>query len=139
MDLPALARAFNNLSRSPKLHSGLVDNHWHFVVRHVPLNPPVDLLHLANPTSYSQHIQGAAQILSCPSVTVQADVVLPLFLTSFVNTISQQPPAYAPRSEMASALEERLTSAGVRRELCNIKIGDKNHSNAEQENLGEIS
>jgi hypothetical protein len=136
MDIEALVRAFNNLPRSPKVPSGLVDNHWQFGVHHVPLTPPGDLLYLINPGSRYGHSEGPAQILSLPSAAARAEILVPLLLKSFVDALVTQadpyPPvsAYAPWSwgtgneELAKALEERLKAVGVRKELCKIKIGD---------------
>jgi MYND finger len=144
MDLQELVQAFNNLPRSPKSRSGLVNNHWQFAVQHVPISPPGDLVHLVNPESRFTYNVGPAQILSCPSVAAQADVVLPLLLKAFIDSMGMKlhdPSAspFAPWSwgtgdeELAKALEERLNSVGVRKELCRIKVGDEEKINIEQE------
>ncbi len=144
MELHALVKAFNNLSRSPKTPSGQVDNHWQFAVHHVALAPPGDLLHLINPGSFLTHTEGPAQIFIRPSTATQADLILPLLLRPFVTSMGassddSQVAPFAPWSwgtsdkNLAKALEERLISAGVRRELCNILVGDEKMIAIEQD------
>jgi len=148
MDLPALVQAFNNLPRSPKTQSGLVDNHWQFAVHHVPREPPGDILHLVNPGSFYQHSEGPAQILSAPNVAARAEIVLPLLLRAFVNSMGlQNDPRVTPLApwswgtdseELAKTLEERLKEVGVRKELCVIKVGDAKLIELEQEEWSKI-
>jgi hypothetical protein len=142
MDLQELVRTFNKLPRSPKTPSGLVDDHWHIAIRHVPLKPPGDLLHLVNPGSQYTHFEGPAQILSVEPATSRADVVLPMLLRSFVNSMGESDPRVTPRGpwswgtgdeELAKALEEKLKAAGVRDELCMIKVGDAKDMVIEEE------
>lgn len=143
MDLQELVGAFNNLPRPPKVPSGLANNHWQFAVRHVPLDLPGDLVHLVNSETHFNWIEGPAQILSNTSVAAQADVVLPLLLKAFVDSLGRKhdPSAspFAPWSwgtgdeELARALEERMTSVGVRKELCRIKVRDQEKINIEEE------
>jgi hypothetical protein len=97
MDLQELVRTFDKLPRSPKTPSGLVDDHWHIAIRHVPLEPPGDLLHLVNPGSQYTHSEGPAQILSVEPATSRADVVLPMLLRSFVNNMGERDPRVTPR------------------------------------------
>ncbi|CZT49523.1 uncharacterized protein RSE6_10384 [Rhynchosporium secalis] len=133
MSLPELVQAFNALPRAVKTPSGLVDNHWHFAVRHVTLEPPGDILHIVNPGSrYSISSEGAAQILSCESVAERADIVLPILLKLFTSMKeSARDDRFAPWSwgtddvNFATALEDRLKLAAVRKELCHIRVGDE--------------
>lgn len=131
MDLHELVRSFNLLQRSAKTPSGLVDNHWHFAVRHVNFAPRADLLHIVNPGSRFIKVQGPAQILSIPSVDEQADILVPLLLKAFVIPSHAGAPPFAPWSwgtvnkELATALEGKLKSAGVRDELCKVSIDDE--------------
>jgi hypothetical protein len=143
MDFQELVQEFNKLPRSPKTPSGLVDDHWQFAVRHVPLEPPGDMLHLANPGSRFTHSEGPAQILSAQSATDRADIVLPLLLKAFVNNMGiRNDPRVTPRApwswgtgddELAQALEQKLKAVGVRNELCEIKVGDQKSMEIEQE------
>ena len=142
MDLQELVRTFNKLPRSPKTPSGLVDDHWHIAIRHVPLEPPGDLLHLVNPGSRYTHSEGPTQILSVEPATSRADVVLPMLLRSFVNNMGERDPRVTPRGpwswgtgdeKLAKALEEKLKAAGVRNELCMIKVGDAKDMVIEEE------
>ncbi|TAQ86742.1 hypothetical protein B7494_g4946 [Chlorociboria aeruginascens] len=143
MDLQDLVKTFNRLPRTPRTPSGLVNNHWQFAVRHVPLHPPSDLLHIVNPGSFYTHCEESAQILTCLSTAAQANIVLPLLLKAFINaTGNLHDPnvnAFAPWSwgthdvELAKALEELLKSSGVRKELCTIRVGDEKSIQAEEE------
>jgi hypothetical protein len=144
MDRQELVRVFNSLPRRPLTQSGLVENHWHFAIQHVGLNPPGDLLHIMNPGSRFNHCEGPAQILSCSSVSQQADLVLPMLLEGFNNAMNTklqipQSEPFAPWSwgtgdkRLAEALEQRLRSAGVREELCTIRVGDQEAMRIEQE------
>jgi MYND finger len=141
MDLQELVRAFNRLPRSPKTPSGL-DSHWHIAIRHVPLSPPGDLLHLVHPGSQYTHVDGPAQILSVVSAESRADIVLPMLLRSFVNNMGEIDPHVTPRrpgswgtrdKELAMALEEKLKAVGVCAELCMIKVGDEKDMAIEEE------
>src|SRR5690348_10309012 len=98
MDIQGLGRAFSYLQRPQETPSGLVGNHWQFAVRHVPLNPPGDLLHLVNPGSRYEHSEGPAQVLSRPSAVAQAEAVLPLLFKSFVTGLGANEPVlvFAP-------------------------------------------
>ncbi|EKD20833.1 uncharacterized protein L3040_000938 [Drepanopeziza brunnea f. sp. 'multigermtubi'] len=139
--LEDLVRAFNALPRSPKTPSGLVDNHWYFAIRRVPLEPPGDLLHVVNPGSRYNSTEGPTQILSYKSLAERADIVLPMLLRVFMYSMSNphQAQTFAPWSwgtddvDLAKALEQRLKLAGVCKELCVIKVGDEASSKIEQE------
>ncbi|KAK2792083.1 hypothetical protein FQN51_001921 [Onygenales sp. PD_10] len=148
MDTPALVHAFNNLPRRPKVPSGTVDNHWHFNVHHVPLQPPGDLLFLLNPASLYIHVEGPKQIGNLTSPSARADIILPLLLKSFVTGLQQGGPSelapFAPWSwstkdeALARALEEKLRAVGVREELCSVAVADQTLNDLDQERWGEF-
>lgn len=96
MALQELVRAFNRLPRSRKIQSSLIDNHWYFVIEHVSLPPPADLVHLVNPGRQFHHIEGPTQILSYESVAARADVVLPLLLKAFISAMDSTDPRIKP-------------------------------------------
>jgi len=131
--------AFNRLPRPRTTPTGL-PNHWYFTIRHVPLTPPGDLLHLVHPLSRYIHCAGPKQILSLPSPAAQAHVVVPLLLESFLSGLGNglngeglDIPVFAPWSwgtndaKLARAIEEKLRVLGVREELCTVQCGNKEH------------
>ncbi|KAL2071196.1 hypothetical protein VTL71DRAFT_12431 [Oculimacula yallundae] len=144
MSLQELVHAFNALPRSPKTPSGLVDNHWHFTVRHVSSNTSGDILHIVNPASrYTISSSGSVQILSFESVVERANTVLPILLDMFTSmnegTQDDRFKAFAPWSwgtddvEFAKALEDSLKMVGVRKELCLVRVGDEASSRIAQD------
>lgn len=56
--MDSIISSFNTLPRKELSPSGLVRNHWHFSVRHVPLEPPGDILFIINPESHFVHAEG---------------------------------------------------------------------------------
>lgn len=140
MDLKALAQAFNQMPHVERTPSGL-PNHWHFSVRHVPLNPPGDLLQIIHPQSRFMHCAGPEDILSL-DVTAQANVVVHLLLDSFVTGVDRGPngeilndkPKFVPSrwstnsDDLARAVEVKLKALGIRQELCTV------HSATTEEN-----
>lgn len=143
MTLQDLVHAFNALSRSAKTPSGLVDNHWHFSIRHIPWTPSGDILQVVNPASRFIVCEGPSHILSRETTAERAEIVLPMLLKSFTepqkSTLEQGTPVFGPWSwgtddvELAKALEKRLKSAGVRKELRVIRVGDEASSKIAQE------
>lgn len=143
--MEATVQAFNNLPRPRTTPTGL-PNHWYFTIRHVPLNPPGDLVHLVHPQSEYIHCAGPRQILSLPSPAAQADVVVSLLLESFVSDMNKGPngerlntPIFAPWSwgtkdaELARAIEAKLKDIGVRKELCTVQYGSREDENISNE------
>src|SRR6266480_4920416 len=100
-----LVQSFNSLPRPKTTASGLL-NHWFFAVRHVPFNPPGDLVQIIHLESQFQHCEGPRQILSLTTPAAQSDVIVPLLLQSFITGISRGPngepladmPSFAPWS-----------------------------------------
>ncbi|KAL9622519.1 MAG: hypothetical protein Q9160_003195 [Pyrenula sp. 1 TL-2023] len=56
--MDAIISRFNSLPRKELSPSGLVKNHWHFSIRHVPLEPQGDVLFIVNPESHFVHTEG---------------------------------------------------------------------------------
>ncbi|KAL1998827.1 hypothetical protein VTN02DRAFT_5511 [Thermoascus thermophilus] len=144
--MEATVQAFNHLPRPRTTPTGL-PNHWYFTVRHVPLNPPGDLVHLVHPPSEYIHCAGPRPILSLPSPAAQADVVVPLLLESFVSGMMGKgpdgerlsTPVFAPWSwgtkdaGLARAIEAKLKDIGVREELCTVQYGSRDDENRSDE------
>jgi hypothetical protein len=141
IDLKAIKR-FNTLPRHPRSPSGLVDNHWHFDLRFVYLEPPGHILFLIQPESTYIHtgrlplgIPNKSQTLlffpesgaeAAPEV---AKALIHAFLDGFgIHQFDPKPPApYAPWSlstedrELAAEVEKEFRRLGVIEELCHIK------------------
>ncbi|CZR53953.1 uncharacterized protein PAC_03836 [Phialocephala subalpina] len=106
MALQELVRAFNNLPRFPD----------------EPVCRPAISLHLVNPGSRFNHLEGPAQILSCPSAAAQAEIVLPMLLKAYINSMGNahdsRVRSSAPWSwwtedkDLANALETCMETAG---------------------------
>lgn len=127
-------RSFNRLSRSTTTPTGLA-NHWVFGVRHVPLNPPGDLVVAVHPVSGFVLQAGPAQILSKASAPEQAQALTPLLLKAFTTGSAspggRQPTDHKPFApwtwatedpELARAVEAHLRRAGVKHELCSVGV-----------------
>ncbi|KAK4501902.1 hypothetical protein PRZ48_007711 [Zasmidium cellare] len=118
--------------------SGL-PNHWIFRVRHVPLDPPGDLVVAVHPQSYFQLQAGPAQILSLPTSAERAEALIPYLLEAFIVGDADRGASWAPWSwatddqEMATALEVKLREHGIPEELCTVSICTP----AEKEIIGE--
>lgn len=125
-------RSFNRLARPRTTPSGL-PNHWVFGVRHVPLEPPGDLVVAVHPRSEFFFQGGPGQILSLSNVTEKAQALLPLLLDAFIKGSQSplggqptDPPPFAPWTwatedpELAKALEDCLSQHGVVNELCQV-------------------
>lgn len=108
------------------------------------------MLHFTNPGSRYTHAEGPAQILVCKSVAERADLIIPMMLKTFTSSMAKaardsRVTSYAPWSwgtddeALAKALEERLTTAGVRKELCAVKVGDEESIKIEEETWAAVS
>jgi hypothetical protein len=131
-------QTFNSLPREQSAPSGIVSNHWHFSIRHVPLEPPGDLVFVLNPEARYIHVEGPRTILALPTATAQAEVIAPLLLKAFNEGLGTPPatPKLAPwtwsttTQELATAVGAKLKDMGVRQDL--IQIG---HGNAMEEQI----
>ncbi|KII85248.1 hypothetical protein PLICRDRAFT_45442 [Plicaturopsis crispa FD-325 SS-3] len=134
-EVTRLVDRFNNLPRNEKAPSGLVDNYWHFEIRHVPIPPPGDLLFIINPPSKYVHCE-KLPIASGETDMEKISMVVALgLLKGFVdslggNQFGNTVPSYAPwrwsvktqDAALGRAVERQLTLLGVRRELLNIGV-----------------
>ena len=77
-------RSFNRLARPQTTPTGL-PNHWVFRIRHVPLNPPGDLLVAVHPLSRYTLQAGPAQVLSLPTLPEKAEAIVLLLLNTFIK------------------------------------------------------
>ncbi|EME81186.1 uncharacterized protein MYCFIDRAFT_204223 [Pseudocercospora fijiensis CIRAD86] len=132
-----LVREFNSLPRPQTTPTGL-PNHWVFRTRHVPLQPPGDLLIAVHPPSTFALHAGPAQILNLPSLPDKATAIVSLLLDAFIKgsrdpTGRQEAPAFAPWTwatddqELAEAIQLKLRDHGVQEALCNVgllQLGD---------------
>jgi hypothetical protein len=147
-----LVTVFNNLPRFEKTDSG-ISNHWYFCVRHVPLDPPGDLLHLVNPVSHFIHTEGPKQLSPALSPPLQADIIVPLLLQAFVSGIDKHqnigntpgvsfkfaPWSWATKNaDLAKAIEDKLKVIGVKPELCTVQVGNKADEDASNETWREF-
>lgn len=143
-----LVNAFNGLPREKTTPSGL-PNHWHFSVRHVPLQPPQDLLHIVHVESGFIHTAGPEDILSLRDVASQAEVVVPLLLGAFVSGVHKTPegvtipdkPKFAPwqwstnDEGLRKAVETKFRAVGVREELCSVDVGTETENEVSTESF----
>ncbi|KAK4889814.1 hypothetical protein LTR27_011432 [Elasticomyces elasticus] len=140
-----LVRSFNALPQPQTVPTGL-PNHWVFGVRHVPLQPPGDLVIAIHPQSHFALQAGPGeghtrQILSLPSAAAKADAIIPLLLKSFVSahinpntgTNTDGIPPTAPWSwatddpSLIGEIEAKLQQYGIRSNLCVIKACPAEH------------
>lgn len=125
--IAATIHEFSSLPRPRTTPSGL-PNHWVFNVRHVPLNPPGDLVVAVHPRSYFQLQAGPAQILALPTSAERAEALIPHLLQAFITGGDPNAASWAPWSwstddqELASALEVKLRVHGVASELCTVPV-----------------
>ena len=123
MDPSQLVATFNTLPRRPLAPSGSVANHWHISVRHVPLNPPGDVLFILNPAARYVHVEGPlpASAANAP-MSVKAATSALLLLKAFNNALGNEgmdearlrPWIWACNdAELAGALGETLRTMGI--------------------------
>ncbi|MCJ1369076.1 hypothetical protein MMC20_000284 [Loxospora ochrophaea] len=142
---------FLSLPRNRLAPSDSVPNHWHFSIRHVPLQPPGDLLFLINPGSRFVHNEGPSRSLADSSPAQRAkwvvDKLLRAFTTRLNGPASGAPPGRgigAPWSwsmndeGLKREVEERLRAVGVTGELSNVGVGDEESDRIADEAWGEF-
>lgn len=77
---------FNGLPRTPLSPSGLVPNHWHFSLRHVPLPPAGLVLYIINPAARYVHVPGRIDLsLSEAPIETKAMVIIGVLLSAFAK------------------------------------------------------
>ncbi|GKT46271.1 uncharacterized protein ColSpa_06452 [Colletotrichum spaethianum] len=127
------ARSFNALPRPNTTPTGL-PNRWVFGIRHVPLNPPGDLVVAVHPPSRYIVQGGPGQILSLPSASAKAKALVPLLLDAFIHghkspggAQTDDPQPFAPWAwsvddpELAAAIEDELRLLGVNDALHSVE------------------
>lgn len=144
--MEATVQAFNKLPRLQSSPSGL-SNHWYFSVKHVPFDPPGDMLHIIHPRSHFMTCEGPAQILTLPSPEAQADAIVPLLLKAFVEGVNKGPdgralpdaPPFVPWTwaagdrNLADAVEAKLKKISVRADLCTVQSSKKEEDDVANE------
>jgi len=130
-DLRILVNKFNKLPRTPRAPSGLVDNHWTFCIRPVPLHPPGDVIFIINPGSRYTHLEGPmpGTFTTLPLPT-KAKMIATFLVKAFAQGMDPDPrtPKLAPWSwatedrELATSIGEALRLFEVRGECCTIGI-----------------
>lgn len=140
--LKTTVQAFNALPRrkvipASEAPTGLGPNHWHFSLRKVGhrLDPP-DCVYLVSPENEMMHVAAPDQgspILSLPTLSDQADMVVFLLLGAFVKGVLKGNHAhhakFAPWSwscndaSLAQTVENKLKEYGVREEMCIVQHG----------------
>lgn len=125
MDPAALVTTFNALPSNKLAPSGSVPNHWHFSIRHVPLNPPGYLLYIIQPDSHYVHVEGPMPATaSSASTEVKATIYATLLLKAFNSGLGGAPEQGAATlgrpwswacndAEVAGAVGETLRGWGV--------------------------
>lgn len=143
-------RSFNRLARPRTTPRGL-PNHWVFGIRHVPLEPPGDVVVVVHPRSRFLLEGGSGQILSSSNDQEKAQAVLPLLLEAFIkggqSPLGRQPTdpqPFAPWTwttedpELAKALEECLSQHGVVNELCRVGTCSEDEKDILEEAWSEV-
>lgn len=149
--LKTAARALNSLPRKRMVPSrtapnGQAVNHWHFSLRNVdPRMDPPDIVFLINPAAL-MHVAAPSRgmpILTLPSLSDQADMVVLLLLESFTKGVLKGDQAHHPKfapwtwscndAALAKAVENKLKALGVRKELCTVQTGSEYHNEMSDE------
>lgn len=143
VELNDVVRKFNILPRNEKValpnKQGL--NHWHFSLRTIsPRFDPPDLVWLINFHNGLVHCAVPSQgthILSLKP-TDQVDMVVFLLLDAFVTGISKRQFSHSPKfspwmwscddSKLAKDVESKLTTLGVKKELCTVQVALENEN-----------
>jgi MYND finger len=150
--MDSIVAAFNQLPRPKQIPSGPVPNHWYFTIRHVPLDPPADIVQIIHPQSRFQHSGGPTQINSLSSLRERVNVIIPLLLEEFIKGLDRDPlgnptpnsNGLAPwtwstkDAELARALEARMKQLGVKKELCVIKASTQEDEDIANESWSHL-
>jgi hypothetical protein len=136
--------SFNALPRKPYLPSGTIQNHWHFDLRYIPLEPtPSHVLFIIQPGSSYTHLERLPLGISnrsngmvfFPETGAEAALeVSKALIHSFVEGFGNKgfepnpPPVFAPWKlstedpQSAAAITDEFKKMGVRNELCKIHV-----------------
>ena len=131
---------FNNLLRTPRSPSGMVPNHWHISIRHVPLNPPGDLVFIVNPEAHYVHTEGHIQTVEGqipghtlnPKSLITLQVIAKLIMKAFVQgmgagtAMARQPWSWSTNDvDFARRITKVMRDLGVQEEaLLNMSVAD---------------
>ncbi|KAH9223912.1 hypothetical protein DL95DRAFT_517231 [Leptodontidium sp. 2 PMI_412] len=107
--------------------------------------PLGDTLFFTHPPSGYTNSEGPVQGLVDKSAAERADIIVPMMLKAFNSglDLTLLEPGTTPFAlgswgtddeDLAKSLEERFESAGIRKELCVVKVGDKESIRIEREN-----
>ena len=139
--MEAIISRFNSMPRNERSPSGMVANHWHFSIRHVPLEPPADLLFLINPASHFVHTEGPLPSAT-PGQNDEARAVAQAFLLvkAFASGLGGSAPdgrtkealsvgrpwSWSTRTEAeAKEMETALKTLGVTGELLHVEVASQ--------------
>lgn len=144
--LKSMVPAFNALPRKKNVPTGPGPNHWHFSLREVGKRDPPDVVFLINPASVIMHVavpEKGSPIMSLPTMSDRADMVVSLLLESFVKGLLKGAHAhhakFAPwtwscnESALAKVVEEKFRALGLRNELCTVQQGSENDNDCSDE------
>ena len=121
-DPTTLVAAFNALPRNKTTPSGIIPNHWHITVRHIPITPTYDVLFLVNPAGRFTAVEGPLpDELKDQGTALKATTVALLLLKAFVGALGGRVKGREVRpwtwccndAELAGALGEVLRGMGV--------------------------
>ncbi|KAJ5287052.1 hypothetical protein N7478_002738 [Penicillium angulare] len=131
-------REFNRLRR-PEMDDIGTPNHYIFSVISLP-KVPGNAVFVANPYNGHYHYDGRARITPL-AVEEQAKIIVPILLEIFnsrfdsegelIYQMNSDMSPWAPNSwgtadpALARAVSNRLTAFGVHREMCEVKVADK--------------
>ncbi|TVY78229.1 hypothetical protein LSUE1_G004193 [Lachnellula suecica] len=149
--LESAVEEFNALPRHKKIPTGPGPNHWHFSIRSVgPRLSPPDLVYLISPANDKMHVAATPKgehILTLPTLSDQADMVVLLLLLSFVGGLLKGEDARFPKfapwtwscndAALAREVEGKLKLYGVRDELCTVLSGSVEINGMSEDELSD--
>ncbi|KAI9739053.1 MAG: hypothetical protein M1834_007265 [Cirrosporium novae-zelandiae] len=101
--MEAVISSFNSLPRKETVPSGIAPNHWHFSMRHVPLDPPGDVVFILNPTVRFCHVEGPLKVAGPGTAQDEENraIAKAFFLVkAFANGLGGIPGVKEPKKEV---------------------------------------
>ena len=145
---------FNVLPRPAQAPSGRVPNHWNISIRHVAISPAGDLVFFVQPDSHYVHTEGPIQVVEGqtpghtlnPKSLVTLQTIAKLIMKAFVEGMGggNVNAATAPFSwatndpNFARRIMKVMTDMGVRQDLLNMVVADKDEVAASDEAWGDL-